>query len=165
MDVLVLALQDKPALPFHHIFHKEINGIGGHSAFATMMRCKEKIVITLPLLGRMCFIQISFEQFNHRGGDWNYSQFISLSSKADCCMSLSNAQIMNFCIHQFLATCCGVVHQPHKAEVTVSIRLEAVGLLKKSFQCRSRQKLHDFSRSFPNRNIADFDLHIDFAGI
>ena len=36
---------------------------------------------------------------------------------------------------------------------------------KKSFQCRSRQKLHDFSRSFPNRNIADFDLHIDFAGI
>ena len=45
-----------------------------------MMRCKEKIVITLPLLGRMCFIQISFEQFNHRGGDWNYSQFISLSS-------------------------------------------------------------------------------------
>lgn len=83
-------------MPFHHIFHKEINGIGGHSAFATMMRCKEKIVITLPLLGRMCFIQISFEQFNHRGGDWNYSQFISLSSKADCCMSLSNAQIMNF---------------------------------------------------------------------
>lgn len=85
-----------PPCHFTIFFHKEINGIGGHSAFATMMRCKEKIVITLPLLGRMCFIQISFEQFNHRGGDWNYSQFISLSSKADCCMSLSNAQIMNF---------------------------------------------------------------------
>ena len=69
-----------PPCHFTIFFHKEINGIGGHSAFATMMRCKEKIVITLPLLGRMCFIQISFEQFNHRGGDWNYSQFISLSS-------------------------------------------------------------------------------------
>ena len=98
-----------------------------------MMRCKEKIVITLPLLGRMRFIQISFEQFNHRWGDWDYSQFISLSSKADCCMSFSNDQIMNFCIHQLLTTCCGVVHQPHKTEITISIRLEAVGLLKKEF--------------------------------
>ena len=86
-----------------------------------MMRCKEKIVITLPLLGRMCFIQISFEQFNHRWGDWDYSQFISLSSKADCCMSFSNDQVMNFCIHQFLTTCCGVVHQPHKTEITISM--------------------------------------------
>ena len=80
-------------------------------------------------------------------------------------MRILDAQIMDFYIHQFLTTCCGVVHQSHKTEVTASIRFEAVGLLKKSFQCRSRQKLHDFSRSFPNRNIADFDLHIDFAGI
>ena len=94
-----------------------------------------------------------------------YSQFISLSSKADCCMSFSNDQIMNFCIHQFLTTCCGVVHQPHKTEITISIRLEAVGLLKKSFQCWYRQKLHNCSRSFPNRDVADFDLHIDFARI
>lgn len=48
----------RTSLPCHLtiLFHKEINGIGGHPAFAGMMYCKEKIVITLSLLGRMDFI-------------------------------------------------------------------------------------------------------------